>query len=153
MWPHWSGCDCVVVYHSGKFHAEKTSGMRPDPLHTRMAQGQLDPASVASLQRLLDSSTLEKATSENKLGGVESQESETLRVAVPRSSKIQVLAVVSAVGASRDGQKGDSQGVMHYEDPARHVSDPLLNWMRHNIDNVPFSRVPSNQATECLPSE
>lgn len=149
---------CVLVYHDGKFRAEKTAGNPLMHLSTHAVEGQLEAAQVSDLQKLLDDPSLSVAAMQSHpvlASGGAYQDLDITRLAIPRPTSLQLLTFLGAVGrpGGHAGQLGGGPASsQHFEDPDRHIIDPLEQWIKQNIDNLKFSSVPDDKASECLPS-
>jgi hypothetical protein len=148
---------CVVIYQDGKFRAESTAGIPLGHLSTKAAEGQLDAAQLSELRTLLDDHGLVAMRGHpfNRLGGVY-QDIDVIRLAIPRSSSVQMLTLHNEIGRP-GGHPGELGGgppeAMHYEDTNRHAIDPLQKWIKQNVQNRKFTSVADDKATECLPTK
>lgn len=144
--------NCVIIYGNGRYRREESKQEYMGKIQLRAFDGLLNQEQTTQLRVLLDAPDLKNLKHGTEPKAYASEVDATL-LTVPRGLIVQQIKFAHAfqVVGNRD-KPGGYSGTQYVVDPDERALDPLLHWLKNNIDNRSGTSSNDVLPTNCEPS-
>jgi hypothetical protein len=144
---------CVIVYPDGRYRREKSIQEYLGTIRLHAFEGSLGHDQIGELRNLLDAPDL-KSMKHRTQFELPAEEADATSLKVPRNSTVQHLEFAHSfqVLGNRD-KPGGYSGMQYGLDPDERVLNPILNWLKDNVNNQSLNPLADSSPTNCDPGQ